>query len=256
MEESTFIEIINKYGKDAIIHITGGEPSLCTWLYPLIERHNGIKFHLNTNAFIAPPRNIKRLKVSLDTHKKDYFNELTSRDSFDRVVNNIKLACSYTVTSITCTLTRENYRDAPVFMRFCRDSFPGLYAVFFSIYKGNKARFAFQENDVEKFFNETRQLLQEQMDKESLSLFMETIDEKRRLLEGVRFPENGNGTCYLSMSERVFDTHGNAYNCSHLFRDGIMHKTNEKHSKCLYGCNRRLVEFNRQVSTMIIPKAV
>jgi len=251
MPESVFRGIVDKYGDSAIIHITGGEPSLCSWLYPLIERASGARFHLNTNAFLTPPTNIKRLKVSLDTHKANYFNELTQRTSFNRVVNNIKRGCEYTVTSITCTLTRENYKDAPDFMKFCRDSFPGLYAVFFSIYKGTKPRFAFQDKDVETFFNETRPLLQEQMDKESLNLFLETIDEKRRLLEGIRFPENNHGTCYLSLSERVFDTQGNEYNCSHLYRDGIMHTDNNKHRKCLYGCNRRLVAFNEEVTQIL-----
>lgn len=251
MSEDMFKGIIDKYGDSAIIHITGGEPSLCPWLYPLIDRTPNVKFHLNTNAFLPTPMNIKRLKVSLDTYKADYFNELTQRTSFDRVVNNIKMGCEDTITSITCTLTRENYRDAPDFMKFCRDSFPGLYAVFFSIYKGTKDRFAFQDKDVDIFFNETRPLLQEQMDKESLNLFLETIDEKRRLLEGVRFPENNHGTCYLSLSERVFDPHGNEYNCSHLYRDGIMHRDNDKRGKCLYGCNRRLVAFNEEVSRIL-----
>ncbi len=127
--------------------------------------------------------------------------------------------------------------------------------MFFSIYKGSNPSFILSKWEVDDFFSYIKPQLQNEMDKESLSLFNETIDEKLRLLQGVRFPENDlNKPCYLSMSERVFDYKGNEYCCSHLFRDKILTQFNscdplsfKKHKKCLYGCNRRLIKFNEDV---------
>jgi hypothetical protein len=87
----------------------------------------------------------------------------------------------------------------------------------------------------------------ELLDDESRSLFEESIDEKMRLIESVRFPENNEPVCYISLSERVFKFDGSESACSHLFRDGIMNTPGQTHNKCLYGCNRRLVAFNQEV---------
>ncbi len=253
LNKELFENVIKKYGDTSIIHITGGEPSTVSWLYPFIESHKNMQFHLNTNAYLRPPKNVKRLKISLDIHKENYFNSLVHVDnSFQKVVDNIKYACSYTVTSITCVLTKENYKDTPEFMKWCRREFPDLYAVFFSIYKGSDERFLLSDNDVNYFFDVIKPKLEKEMDRESLSLFQETIDEKFRLLKGIRFPENELTTpCYLSMSERVIDWDGNEYCCSHLFRDGVFYDNPIKHIKCRYGCNRRLVKFNQDVEERI-----
>jgi MoaA/NifB/PqqE/SkfB family radical SAM enzyme len=254
LSETKFDEIVKQYGKTAIIHITGGEPSLVPWLYSYVESHKDVKFHLNTNAFIAPPDNVRRLKISFDSEDAEYFEKLVNRKgAFENVYNNIVEQCKKTVVSITCVLSKENYRRSPEFMKFCRHSFPGLYAVFFSIYKGNNERFKFDKRDIDIFFKETRPKLEREMDKESLALFQETIDEKIRLIQGIRFPENDLSVpCYLSLSERCFNWNGEMGTCSHLFRDGIREqKCGQKHEICRYGCNRRLVEFNQLVHNLL-----
>lgn len=253
LSQEQFDEVVITYGKNAIIHITGGEPSIVKWLYKYIEEHQDIRFHLNTNAYIKPPKNIKRLKVSLDSNSPEYFNSLVcKKNAFDTVVKNIQIASKETVTSITCTLTKENYQQSPMFMQWCRKTFPDIYAVFFSVYKGNSARFKFTNETADTFFNKVKPKLINEMDKESLELLSEIIDEKRRIMEGVRFPENKLETpCYISMSEKVIDQKGNHWNCSHLFRDGILQLNNFKHVKCTYGCNRRLVAFNQSVEDQL-----
>ena len=67
MKQEVFEQILAKYGESAIIHITGGEPSVVPWLYPLLETlPDKYRIHLNTNAYIKPPAKfVKRLKVSL-----------------------------------------------------------------------------------------------------------------------------------------------------------------------------------------------
>ena len=249
-----FDEVIQKYGKDAIIHITGGEPSIVSWLYDYIEAHPDVRFHLNSNMYIMPPRNITRLKVSLDSNDRKYFDNIVcKRGAFNKVVANIKEASKYASTSITCTLTKENYEKAPEFMSWCRETFPDLYAVFFSVYKGTDPRFVFSDEDADNFFKNVKPLLEDVMDIESFELLQETIDEKKRIMQAVRFPENSaSKPCYISMSERVIDCNGDVWNCSHLFRDCIKQADNSKHKKCLYGCNRRLVAFNEEVEKQII----
>jgi len=253
LSEERFDDIIKKYGGDAIIHITGGEPSVVSWLYDYIESTPDVRFHLNSNMFIMPPKNITRLKVSLDSNDRDYFDTIVAKKgAFDKVVANIKEASKHSSTSITCTLTKENYEKAPEFMRWCREVFTDLYAVFFSVYKGTDERFMFTTEAANNFFENVKPLLEKEMDKESLELLHETIDEKIRIMQAVRFPENSEKKpCYISMSERVIDPKGDVWNCSHLFRDCIKQSDNSKNKKCLYGCNRRLIAFNEEVEKLL-----
>ena len=250
-----FMNVLDNYGDSAIIHITGGEPSTIPWLYPLIEATgNRYRFHLNTNAYITPPSEfVKRLKISLDHYDAAYWDCLVGcSGAFGKVVNNIKNSINNTVVSLTYTLTKENYKDSINFTKFSNKEFPGLYALFFSVYKGTDPRYFMDDKTAEDFFNNVLPKLQNELPPESLSLIKETIDEKRRIMQGVRFPQNiyiteNSNKCYISMSERVVSPEGEEFTCSHLYRDKIHSIQPIKNIKCLYGCNRRLVEFNEQV---------
>ena len=252
LSKAQFMGIVEKYGNTAILHITGGEPSIVPWLYPLIEEHGDrVRFHLNTNAYLMPPAaHIRRLKVSLDSPNPVEWNRLVGvPGAWSRVVKNIQRASKMTTTSITYTLTRENYRDAPRFIRSTHNLFPDIYALFFSVYKGTNERFVFQDEDIDKFFNHVVPEMKELLDAESLALLCETMGNKQRLIAGVRFPDNNLAEpCYLSMSERVIAPDGTESFCSHLYRDGIKGTKAIKCAKCLYGCNQRLVDFNNIVS--------
>ena len=122
-----------------------------------------------------------------------------------------------------------------------------LYAVFFSVYKGTNPKFSIDECTANDFFANIKPIMDCFLDKESKALFNETIDEKMRLMQGVRFPDNDCGICFLSLSEVVYRWDGTKSACSHLFRDGILNIPGQKHAKCKYGCNRRLVDFNNLV---------
>lgn len=247
MTKELFSQILDKYPR-ATIHITGGEPSVVNWLYPhLQEYRNNYNFHLNTNLVAPAPYNyVKRLKVSLDSHNELTWNKLVGKNVFKKVVKNIKEASEKTVTSITCTVTRQNMESLPEFSKFCSQEFPELYAVFFSVYKGKDEEFRLSEEEADQFFFNILPRVKENLNEESRNLVSETLDEKRRLIQGVRFPENNSTPCYISLSERVYDWNGESC-CSHLYRDGIRNKPGEKHPACEYGCNRRLVMFNQEV---------
>lgn len=250
MSEVTFDSIVKKHGSDAIIHITGGEPGVVPWLYEYLERTPGVRFHLNTNAFVSPPGNVQRLKISLDSHNEQCFDELVHvRGAFKKVVASLQECSKSTVTSITCVLSKQTYTQAPEFMRFIRREIPNLYAVFFSCYKGDNPDFAMSEKDAETFFEKIRPELEAAMDKESLELFRETASEKFRIFGKKRFPENQVGQpCYLSLSERVYNHKGEQFRCSHLFRDNVFGSDSLVHPECMIGCNRRLVKFNEDVA--------
>ena len=250
-----FDEIIEKYGKTAIIHITGGEPSVVPWLYPYLEKYgDNFRFHLNTNAYITPPaESVKRLKISLDSNDAEYWNNLVGRKyAFEKVVDNIKYSIPKTVVSLIYTVTKQNFRNTVNFAKFCEKEFPGLYAIFFSVYKGRNENFLLSNGEIDEFFDDIIPELLPCLNEESQHLLNETIDEKRRLIQGVRFEQkNTNGICYLSMSERVFSPNGNEYTCSHLYRDKIFMNKPIKHDKCKYGCNQRLVCFNNEVERIL-----
>ena len=252
LSKEKFQEVVSNYGDSAILHITGGEPSTIKWLYPYLEEHSSIRFHLNTNAFIPPPTTVKRLKVSLDSCNEEHWNELVGRDAFKVVVENIKKASKKSITSITYTLNHTNLNEVVDFIKFSNVEFPDLYALFFSIYKGEDPRFTFTQDDIELFFNEIRPQMVEILGEESNALLSETLDEKLRLTQGVRFPETSLETpCYISLSERVISPSGDVYRCSHLYRDNIKQTDSSKHQQCLYGCNRRLVAFNEEVERLL-----
>ncbi len=255
MSKESFVNMLHKH-KDAIIHITGGEPSIVPWLYPFLNEHKDeYQFHLNTNAFILPPsKAVKRLKISLDSCDARCWDKLVGKRSAHKaVVENIKASIPNTTVSLTYTLNKQNYKQAVDFAKFCAREFPGLYAIFFSVYKGVNKEFIMSEEDVNAFFYLIIPELIPELNTESASLLNETIDEKVRLMQGVRFRQNlQSSMCYLSMSERVFSPDGNEYTCSHLYRDNIFMEKPFKHEKCRYGCNRRLVQFNEEVEARLI----
>jgi sulfatase maturation enzyme AslB (radical SAM superfamily) len=248
MTEETFDNIIQQYGKSVIYHITGGEPTLVPWLYPYIEKHaHKYNFHLNTNAYIKPHEGIKRIKVSLDSWNNHYWNELVGKNAFEIVVNNIKEISKNAITSITYTITHQNIDHILEFIKWQKFELPNIYAIFFSIYKGIDSRFVLDKYDCKYFFEYLKPRMLQLLDPESSALLNETITEKFRLMENKRFPENSCNKCYISLSERVYSPEGQMYGCSHLYRDNVYITPGTKHKKCLYGCNRRLVEFNNVV---------
>jgi MoaA/NifB/PqqE/SkfB family radical SAM enzyme len=246
--KTQFDNVVKTFGKDSILHITGGEPSCVPWLYDYIDSHWGYKFNLNTNAFITPPKNITRMKISFDTCDEDLFNKLVGVDAFETVTYNIQEACKNSTVSLTCVLSKQTYNKTIELARYCNKHFKGLYALFFSLYKGTDPNLLMNEEDIDTFYDRIKPFLQTELNTESLELLNETLDRKIRLQQGVRFPENDlSQPCYISMSERVVAPDGNMYLCSHLYRDGIMEYNPIKHARCGYGCNTRLVKFNNDV---------
>ena len=258
MNEELFDNIINRFSSKTIIHITGGEPSTVPWLYEYVKKHGeSLRFHINSNLFLPAPYNsIKRLKVSLDSCNPEVFNKLVhSKKAFDNVVRNISDASEKTVTSVTYTLTKSNLSDAINFVRFTNKTFPKLYAVTFSIYKGDNKDFVISKDEADLFFKETVPELKKELKGESYYLFNEVMDNASQLVNGIRFPELDlikTRICYLSLSERTFSPKGEESFCSHLYRDKIKQERNVITPRCYYGCAKKLAKFNTEVFKEVI----
>lgn len=275
-----FDRITKEYSQmgGGILHITGGEPSVVKWLPDGISRcPSNVTVNFNTNCYKLMPLNtynrIGRIKVSLDTDNAIYFNELVNKNkAFETVINNLnKLSFKAKDISITYTMTKQNYANIPNFLKFFYTKLPRMYAVFFSTYKGNNKDFVFSEDDMEKFWGITvpqmKELFIENNDQESLWLFENSYNQDT-LRSDIRFPENLSTSCYLSKSELVVNENGDTWRCSHLFRDKVdnsglnikdyslnyIHNNIEieQNEKCLYGCNLKLINFNKQVEDILL----
>lgn len=267
--------------------MTGGEPACVPYLFGAMAElgplYRNVDFHLNTNGLVEIPVNtlkhIKRLKISLDSCDVNYFDELVGvKGAFLKVystlsfINILNKHGKGPICSVTYTMTKQNYKDVPAFLEWFHASFPHIYAVFVSAYKGRDPRFEFTNEDTEDLFATVVPRINELCDlygmEETRWLFASSHSAKT-FDASERFPENKVQPCFLQLSELVIDESGRASNCSHLSRDGVAHTefniSNMSLSevftackkdydlkplsdKCLYGCNKRLVRFNTDVS--------
>jgi len=287
MRFDAFSKLVREYSEmgGGVLHITGGEPTVVKFfddIFPLVSEFNNIDLHINTNNLkqltIDQYRLIKRLKISLDTADASYFNEITRvRDAYERVTSNLDFIHDNVVipyggptVSLTYTVTRQNFRQIPEFLRMYYKRWPKFYAVFFSSYKGVGDDFLLDNNEVKELFEDIvpqlRALADEYDDTETKVLFdtahdVETFDPRER------FPINKELPCYIQMSEIAINEVGDVWNCSHLLRDQIPPtgiNIADGHLKdvislakkqfsvplakeCLFGCNRKLQTFNKYV---------
>lgn len=286
MPVNTVIKIINDYAQlgKGIIHFTGGEPTIhpyfeemCAW-----AKEKGLTVSANTNAFKkVETQNIDKLKLSFDTPIEDVFNKTVNHAlAFKTVVENIKAYSEEMkgkVLSITAVLNSKTYKNMLQLAEFINDNFD-IYNLYYSNYKGCNGEFAFSDEQIQDMFNNHIP--------EVLTYFKNTnniYSQKQLSLyepndfinSDIRFKENKIIPCYIQLSEMTVDVNGNCFNCSHLFRDGVPSKINvnvndmplrecfEKlknnlgnnytclSSKCLSGCNKNLIGFNKEVNSQI-----
>jgi len=287
MKFPMFNKMVKEYSDmgGGVLHITGGEPTVVKFfdeIFPCVSEYPNVEFHLNTNNLkqlsIEQYRSIKRLKVSLDTTDAAYFNKITQvKNAFERVTDNLDFIHDNVVipfggpiVSLTYTVTRQNYKQIPEFLRMYYKRWPKFYAVFFSSYKGVGGEFLLNNTEVHELFTEIvpqlRALTEENNDAETKVLFdtahdVETFDPR------IRFPINDKLPCYIQLSEIAINEIGEVWNCSHLLRDNVPSTglniadgsladvvANAKKQfsvplskECLFGCNRKLQTFNKWV---------
>jgi len=266
-----------------IVHITGGEPTIVNYLPEAIDytsKYDNLKFNLNTNCVKRLSKEsyskIYRLKTSLDTYNKEKFDKLVGiKGTFNKVIENLRYIHELEdkpTLSITYTVSKQTYKDIPKFLKFYYENFPNFYAVFFSSYKGFNEDFMFSKSEVKDLFEnivpQMKEIAEKNNDNNTKWLF-EHSHTQRTFNANIRFPENRNIPCYIQMSELLINEVGDLWHCSHLFRDKILPFGNIKdftlkdivknkelknflHLKCLYGCNRKLVMFNKNVNKRLI----
>ena len=282
-------KIIKKFAEmgGSIIHFTGGEPTIhpnfekfCSYAKSL-----GLVVSTNTNCLKkVNTKPIDKLKTSFDTCDKNKYNTMVGLDCFDEVVRNLKSYSSSMegkMLSITAVLNKQTFRDMLELAKFCKENY-NLYNLYYSNYKGNDSRFAFSQKEIDEMFavNIPETLNYFDSVGEKYSYKQLALYTPKDFINGERFDENLTIPCYIQLSEMVIDTDGNCHNCSHLFRDGVsksdvnVHdyilsdcfyeiKKNMKDSscftclsdKCLTGCNRNLIGFNKTVAEKLEKKS-
>ncbi len=285
-----FKKIINEFSQlgGGILHITGGEPSVVTYIDEAIvyaSSKKNVTVNLNTNCYRRLKdetyKHISRLKVSLDTWNAEKFNKFAGRANvFQKVTENIKYVNALPnapVISITYTVNAQNLNDIPTYLEYYYKNLR-VYAMFFSIYKGDNPDLYFKQNDISRLFNviypSARQIMIKNNDYDSLWL-LNNSHGKRTYEQTNRFPVNLKTPCYLTLSELSIYENGEVSHCSHLHRDGVIDDRfninthslkdilKEKrcvinkvpiNSKCLYGCNLKLCKFNTDVSEKLLKK--
>lgn len=284
MDESLARKIVDEYVEmgGRTIHFTGGEPTVVPYIENIFAyaKSKGLTVSSNTNGYkIVDTRNVDKLKASFDTPYADEFDSTMGVKAFDRVVSNMK---EYSKTmndkmlSITAVLNRKTYKHMLELAQFVQENFD-VYNLYYSNYKGSNPEFAFTDEEIDDMFeNHIPRVLEyfketgNTYSYKQLSLYKK--DDFRNV--DCRFEENKHVPCYIQLSEMTIDVDGNCYDCSHLYRDGVkpeemisvktdtlkncferrktryMDISNMTYisEKCLNGCNKNLIGFNKAVA--------
>jgi cyclic pyranopterin phosphate synthase len=92
--------MVDRYGVDSI-RLTGGEPTVRAHLHRLVQKLTalGVEISMTTNGVSLPQvgaglraAGLRRVNVSIDSLRRDRFEELTRRDELDRVLAGIDAA--------------------------------------------------------------------------------------------------------------------------------------------------------------------
>lgn len=286
MDESLARKIIDEYVEmgGRIIHFTGGEPTVVPYIENIFAyaKSKGLTVSSNTNAYkYINTENVDKLKASFDTPFEKEFDFTMGVKAFDRVVENMK---KYSKTmkgkmlSITAVLNRKTYRHMLELAQFVQENFD-VYNLYYSNYKGSNPEFAFTDEEIDDMFaNHIPKVLAYFEETGNTYSYKQLSLYKKGDFRNVdcRFEENKHVPCYIQLSEMTIDVDGYCYDCSHLYRDGVIPKEiinvkndtlkncferrKEKYTnisnmiyiseKCLNGCNKNLIGFNKAVAEM------
>lgn len=285
MEESLAKKIVDEYAEmgGRTIHFTGGEPTVVPYIEEIFAyaKSRGLTVSANTNAYKrVSTENIDKFKTSFDTPYADEFNATVGIGAFEKVVENMKIyskEMKEKMLSITAVLNRKTYKHMLELAKFVHENFE-VYNLYYSNYKGNNPEFAFTDEEIEDMFvNHIPKVLEFFKQAGNTYSYKQLSLYKRGDFRNVdcRFEENKHIPCYIQLSEMTIDVDGNCYDCSHLYRDGVIpgetinvkddtlencfRRRKKRYSdvsnmvciseKCLNGCNKNLIGFNRAVTS-------
>lgn len=285
MEESLAKKIVDEYAEmgGRTIHFTGGEPTVVPYIEEIFAyaKLRGLTVSANTNAYKrVSTANIDKFKTSFDTPYADEFNATVGIGAFEKVVENMKVyskEMKEKMLSITAVLNRKTYKHMLELAKFVHENFE-VYNLYYSNYKGSNPEFAFTDEEIEDMFvNHIPKVLGFFKQTNNTYSYKQLSLYKRGDFRNVdcRFEENKHIPCYIQLSEMTVDVDGKCYDCSHLYRDGVIpgETINVKNDtlencfrrrkkryldvsnmvciseKCLNGCNKNLIGFNRAVTS-------
>ncbi len=127
---------LQKWGKKACIHLTGGEPLLKPELFllldelnqkPVVEElgiiTNGLSIDREVVKRLSAFSKLKKVKVSLDGGDAEINDAIRQKGTFERVIQHVSLIKKESRFEIffMFTLMRRNFRSLPSFIRLCQD---------------------------------------------------------------------------------------------------------------------------------------
>lgn len=136
LRNEEFVELIRVFIEMGVkkIRFTGGEPLVRKGFVQIIEevhsRFPDVELALTTNGVLLGEyledlqRNgVYKLNVSLDTMDRQRYQELTLRDHFDKVVENIDMALETGAfdVKLNAVLLRETLGEVDAFLDFCSE---------------------------------------------------------------------------------------------------------------------------------------
>ena len=283
MDESLARKIIDEYAEmgGRTIHFTGGEPTVVPYIENIFAyaKSKGLTVSANTNSYKKiDTTNVDKLKTSFDTPYSIVFNSTIGINGFDKVVENMKAYSTEMknkMLSITAVLNRKTYKHMLELAYFVENSFD-VYNLYFSNYKGNNPDMAFTDEEIDDMFeNYIPKVLNYFKSTGNTYSYKQLSLYKKEDFRNVdcRFEDNKIIPCYIQLSEMTIDVNGDCYDCSHLYRDGVkpeetinvkadsLQNCFEKRKarfktvqdmtyisdKCLNGCNKNLIGFNKAV---------
>ena len=124
LSEEEILKILDKNPNFADIEIGGGEPFLHKNIINIIKniREKGKKLHISTNATRIPEgfleledrlRQGSQVQVSLHASNPELYKEITKRDLFNAVIDNIKKIKPRYSTLISSAIYQANFDDVP-----------------------------------------------------------------------------------------------------------------------------------------------
>jgi len=128
------------------IIFSGGEPTLCPYIFKVINLAKKLKFaeiEIQTNALVCSQQFVKKLKksgltsalVSLHSHKPKISNNLTgAQGNFAKTLKGINNLCKEDISIIpNIVINKKNYKNLIEYVEFVMENIPTLDYISFSV---------------------------------------------------------------------------------------------------------------------------
>ena len=122
------LSMVDRFSSSRSINIQGGEPTLHRGLVDILLgiKQRGKSAHIATNGTYIPTRLLElsselsenvQIQVGLFASYRELYEQITGRDWFERVIQNIKAYKTHYPTMLSSAIYRENFHDVDGLVR-------------------------------------------------------------------------------------------------------------------------------------------